>query len=202
LKTRVPSATMLVFAAIVSSLLVGQSAQAGYVLTLEQVGPNLVATGTGALDLSGLHSAAMDFGRSESKLAPDSAFISTGPTGLVFFEDYIGLGAITGPTNFGSGAAVLAISGSGDFVGIIAVEQLLFVPQGYISDEPLSSSATFPGSFDSDGVTPGTYEWTWGPGPDQNFTLLVVPEPTSLSLLVFGVLLLLLLTGFRYRQSA
>ena len=193
---------MLVFAAIVSSLLVGQSVQAGYVLTLEQVGPNLVATGTGALDLSGLTSFAVDFSR--PTIAANPAEISTGPVvGAVFFEDYFGFGAITGPTNFGSGGvAKLAISGSGDFVGIIPLAQLLMVPQGYLSDEPLSSSATFPGSFDSDGVTPGTYEWTWGPGPDQNFTLLVVPEPTSLSLLVFGVLLLLLLAGFRYRQSA
>jgi len=39
-------------------------------------------------------------------------------------------------------------------------------------------------------VTPGTYKWTWGSGPNQNFTLQIgpaaaVPEPASLAL--FGV---------------
>ena len=27
------------------------------------------------------------------------------------------------------------------------------------------------------GVTPGSYEWTWGSGPNQNFTLDAVPAP-------------------------
>jgi hypothetical protein len=40
-------------------------------------------------------------------------------------------------------------------------------------------------------VTPGTYKWTWGTGPNQNFTLdakiAAVPEPASLAL--FGVAL-------------
>jgi hypothetical protein len=44
------------------------------------------------------------------------------------------------------------------------------------------------------GVTPGTYEWTWGTGlPNQNFTLIIgaagVPDGGStVSLLGFGLL--------------
>jgi len=35
-------------------LIVSPAAQAGYIVTLKQVGPNVVATGSGAIDLTGL----------------------------------------------------------------------------------------------------------------------------------------------------
>ena len=42
-------------------------------------------------------------------------------------------------------------------------------------------------TFASLGVTPGTYEWTWGTGPNQNFTVNIVAaavsEPASVLLL-------------------
>jgi hypothetical protein len=49
-------------------------------------------------------------------------------------------------------------------------------------------------TFDSLGVTPGTYTWTWGTGlPNQNFTLIIprsgVPDGGStVSLLGFALL--------------
>jgi PEP-CTERM motif len=39
------------------------------------------------------------------------------------------------------------------------------------------------------GPTPGTYEWTWGSGANQNFTLVVgsaVPEPSTWAMLLLG----------------
>ena len=38
----------------VTSLFSGQPAQAGYIVTLQQVGPDVVATGRGPIDLTGL----------------------------------------------------------------------------------------------------------------------------------------------------
>jgi hypothetical protein len=70
------------------------------------------------------------------------------------------------------------------------------LPQGYVSGDPLSDSATYTGAtFASLGVTPGTYVWTWGSGADaDNFTLQIgptaAPEPSSLLLLAGA------LTGF------
>ena len=50
----------------------------------------------------------------------------------------------------------------------------LLVPEGYVSGNALSSSATWNNAtFASLGVTPGTYVWTWGTGANQNFTLII-----------------------------
>ena len=49
------------------------------------------------------------------------------------------------------------------------------MPLLYTSGDPLTNSMTFDNAtFASLGVTPGTYEWTWGTGlPNQNFTLII-----------------------------
>src|SRR5438067_1232686 len=41
-------------AIVLASLLSARPAQAGYTVTLQQVGPDVVATGSGAIDLTGL----------------------------------------------------------------------------------------------------------------------------------------------------
>jgi hypothetical protein len=48
-----------------------------------------------------------------------------------------------------------------------------------MSGSPLSDTSTYDNAtFASLGVTPGTYEWTWGAGVNQNFTLnAAVPVP-------------------------
>jgi hypothetical protein len=102
------------------------------------------------------------------------------------------MGPGSAPTSFGSGGFTIADTGSGDPVGIGpgAPPNLLelTVPMHYASGDPLSDSSTYDNqTFTTLGVTPGTYEWTWGTGANQNFTLQIgpaaVPEPSSLALL-------------------
>ena len=51
------------------------------------------------------------------------------------------------------------------------------MPQGYVSNNVLSSSATWNNkTFASLGLTPGTYKWTWGTGANENFTI-IIPGP-------------------------
>jgi hypothetical protein len=59
-----------------------------------------------------------------------------------------------------------ADSGSGDLVGIFAPQtDELVLPDGYVSGSALSDNAAYDSqTFNSLGVTPGTYEWTWGSG--------------------------------------
>jgi len=158
-----------------------RTAQAGYTVTLQEVGPDVVATGSGPLDLTGLNlsgSFSLNpqiqscFCQSEG-----SAWIYTGPTSSSV-DRYFGL---RGPRSFGSGPFTSASTGSGDMVGIATTifGTILFVPTGYVSGTALSDMALYGGrTLAGLGVTPGTYVWTWGTGVNQNFTLkTLTPVP-------------------------
>lgn len=158
-------------------------ARAAYIVTFSQLGPNVVASGSGSIDLSGL--TFVTSGPTQPEIAPTFATEATGAAGAV--DEYSGA---SGPTSFGPGVFTSATTGTGDLVGI---QQLIdepagfvVVPMGYASGAPLSDAATYDNqSFATLGLTPGTYEWTWGSSAaDDTFTLdVAVSEPASLTLL-------------------
>jgi len=177
----------LVFIAGTVSLVSIQPAQA-YTVTLQQMGSNVVATGSGAINLMGLHF----LGTVETEIFIQ-AMVGAIFTGQLADTDFYR--GFTGPTNFGSGGRFFANASSGDDVGIqnFPGAKFLLVPQGYVSNAALSDSMTFNNAtFHSLGVTPGTYEWTWGTGlPNQNFTLVIGTVPdggTTISLLGWALL--------------
>ena len=183
--TRIAGATALGAVMVIGSSLSVPPAQAGYTVTLEQQGSNVVASGSGSIDLTGLtfESSASDI---TIAIDPSAGTMvirpTTGPAGDLYF-------GLFGPTSFGSGGYIVASSGSGDIAG--EVFGTLYVPEG-VSDNPLSSSATWDNAtLNSLGVTPGSYEWTWGTGPNQNVTLDImaapIPEPSALSVLGVGL---------------
>ena len=171
--------SLLFTAVAVTSLFSVHPAQA-YGVTLEQVGSNVVANGSGPINLTGLNSDIQGL-ILDGTIIANIGLIITGPFG-VFAHGFSG---ITGPTSFGSGGFSLPNSGSGDIVGISGFFGRLVVPQGYVSGNPLTNTMTFSNAtFASLGVTPGTYVWTWGTGlPNQNFTLIIggagVPDAGS-----------------------
>jgi hypothetical protein len=138
----------------VTSLFSVQPAQ-GFTVTLEQMGSNVVVTGSGAFNLTGLSFGVTGNGNL-ANIDPNIPEILTGPTGGHSADFYTGF---TGPTSFGSGSVALASSGSGDFFGIqrAPVGLELLVPAGYMSGNALSGSSTYNGAtFASLGVTPGS----------------------------------------------
>jgi protein with PEP-CTERM/exosortase system signal len=178
----------------VTSLFSVQPAQA-YTVRLKEVGANVVANGSGAINLTGLFH--FNSHATSAGVFANEAYISMGSVGGLQ-DIYSGF---TGPTNFGSGGFLtLANTSSGDPVGIWGDSRLfgiglIFVPPGYVSNHTLSDSITFNNStFATLGLTPGTYEWSWGTGlRNQNFTLIIggagVPDGGSTaSLLGFGLL--------------
>lgn len=178
-----------------------------YVVKLKQQGNNVIATGGGSIDLTGL-TYQNSFSDSGASLWPSDGFINLGSPS----SDNLYFG-LTGPTNFGNGDNTGASTASGDFSAVMGNPLYwgvpgLYVPYGYTSDTALSGSATWDhATFASLGVTPGTYVWTWGSGADQSFTLDIVapaaavPEPAALGIFGFGVLLIGAFVGLR-RQVA
>jgi len=175
---RMTAAAALGAAVLIGCGLSAPSAQAAYMVTLEQQGPNVVATGSGPIDLTGL-GAPQDVAPAGTSLNPGVAQIVTGLPGTstaVFFTGF------SGPTSFGVGGPITTNSGNGDIVGIIGATGVgvlgkpsLIVPSGYVSNNPLAVTAAYlNATLNGLGVTPGTYEWTWGSGANQNFTLDIV----------------------------
>jgi len=196
MKAQIRSFLALVRAASASMLITGAPAQAGYVVSLQQVGPNVVATGNGAIDLTGLKFLE-SMNVPAPLISPFSATIYTSapPEGVADF--YTGA---TGPKNFGTGFTTHTDSGSGDLVGIDGEFGLLLVPQNYMSGQPLSDTATYDNAtFHSLDLRGGVYEYTWGSGPDQNFTVRVGVPDSGPDLSLIAVVFLLLL-GVRQFQ--
>ena len=177
----------LMLTAVTASLFSVRAVQ-GYTLTLEQDGSNVVAIGSGPINLTGLTFA---FSSSATGVGvnPQFGIIATGATGVVNEDFYTGY---TGPTSFGSGGITYANTGSGPDVAIQGVlGGYLILPQGYVSGNVLSDSMTFNNqTFATLGVTPGTYEWTWGNGRNTNFTLVIPSVPdggSTVALLGFAL---------------
>jgi len=201
MKIRTHSLITPLCAAIASLVIIGSPVRAGYIVTLTEAGPNVVANGSGAIDLTGLTFLFSGAGVIV-ELEPTDAYIGTGSPDFFKLVDYY-RAEFNGPTNFGSGFPSEATSGSGDLVGLFFVGPYVFVPQGYISGTALSDTATYDNAtFNSLGVTPGTYEWTWGAGANQNFTLKIgattVPDAGSTFMLLSGAIVAL--GSFRRRR--
>jgi hypothetical protein len=153
----------------------GHNARASYVVTFQQVGSDVIATGNGSMDTTDL-----TFGAAN----PNQPAIVVGFFGIVSLGSAsptgdpisFATGSITGPTSFGSGLFFAATSGSGPIAGIEGVTEQLNVPENYVSGTTLATSTdTWSNqTFSSLGLTPGTYTYNWGTGPHADtFTVQI-----------------------------
>ena len=160
-------------------------ARADLTITFTEVGPDVVATATGSLDLTGLTYAGPSY--TFGVVAPFVSSAGVGPVASSLADIYTG--AISGPSSFGTGGAALASSGTGDRVFLYPLGSQVGVTTGYVSGGSLSGSSTFANqSFASLGLTAGTYVYTL---PSNKITVQVgpaaVPEPATTALLGMGV---------------
>ena len=175
-------------------LLVATPAHAAYVLTLTQVGSEVVAVGIGSFNLTGLSGPGAV--GSFDGIIPDEAFLTVGtPASGDLYH-----GAL-GPTSFGSRSVTGATTSTGNFTMIQGgPSEAIGVPEGYVSGTSLSSTTVFNNAtFASLGFTPGTYKYTWGSGASaDSLTITTAPEPSTWALLGVGVGLL----GLSVRRRA
>ena len=162
-------------------------ANAAFTLYLQQVGSDVVATGSGTIDTAGL--TFFDNGGDTAAFEPDAAVASGGPTTFADADIYEGF---TGPTTFGSGDNTFPTSGSGDAVSVIGSAGQLFLPAGYVSGTALSDTDTYANqTFATLGFTPGTYTYTFGSGANaDSFVVTSAPEPALSVLALAGLGLL------------
>lgn len=165
----------VVCAATLALMMFTKVAVAGLVITVSQVGSDVFATGVGTMNLTALTSAGTFNGG--ACLDSTYAFMQVGPISGVTQAKYTG---ISGPSSFGSGVFTGATSGTGDSVGFSGDAGYLLVPTGYVSGDPLSSSATFANTTLSGlGLTPGTATYSWGSGATADsltLNIAAVPE--------------------------
>jgi hypothetical protein len=167
----------------VISFLAVTSARAAYTVTIAPSGADVLASGSGSLNIAGM-----------TLLSSSGAIPGVNPS-LGLFR--IGFGSsidlysgISGPASFGSGSpfAAAADSGSGDILGIFGSAGNLQVPSGFTGGILGPSDATWNSrTIQSLGLTPGSYVYTL---PNDTFTVNIVPEPASLSLLALATVLM------------
>jgi hypothetical protein len=161
------------------------------IMTVEQVGSNVVASASGTLDLSALsyEGSSGTGGLVWGTYAPGGSAIGVG----ALTNDTAYGGTLTGSsTTFGSGAVKFANSETGNSLAITPGTSLaqIYVPVGYVSGDFLSGTATWDNTTLAKlGLIPGTYTYSWGSGATaDSFTLDIgaspVPEPNLLGCLM------------------
>jgi hypothetical protein len=174
-------------------------AHAGFIMTIQQVGSDVVETGSGTINTVALtNEAALTSGGVIYASFPFGSLATAGPA-TVPADLYKG---ISGPSGFGSGAFTLANSGSGDLVSVTA-NFGIDLPIGYVSGAALSDTSTFTSNTLAGlGLTTGVYTWTWGSGATaDSFELDIgqssTPEPSTFGLLALATAGLLLSSCIR-----
>ena len=182
------------------------SARGEYIIDITQSGPNVVATGSGTLNLTGLQEVGSS--AQDPLLLPSIGAVFVGPTTTE--TEYAG---ISGPTAFGSGGLQFASTSDGQSAGIAGNEGSgspgFEVPHGYVSGSSLAGSATFDNTTLSGlGLTFGTYTWDWGSGKTADSFEVVIgaqaaaPEPSNLILASTAIGIVGFTSRLRRRQTA
>ena len=169
---------------LISLSLLSQSAQAAVLVNAMESGSDVIFSGGGTLNTSGVFQGTNLPGLrginpigGVLRFTPSSSSVTT--------STYSGL---SGPASFCTSPNVFisASSSSGDIFGLIPSINRFITPVGYVSGTPLTGSMTFANAtFATLGLTEGTYVWNWGTGANADtFTLniasSVVPEPLTI----------------------
>jgi len=172
------------------------ASHAALVIQFNQVGANVVETGSGSANTAGLGAPSGVLGSGLTD--PSSGLAFVGPTG-VNAPLFLYPSGISGPASIGAGVYTAGSSGSGDTFGINGNFHALYVPFAYVSGSALNGTTTFNGqTFASLGLNIGTFTYTWGSGANADSATVyvgvapagaAVPEPGSAiaGLLALGV---------------
>lgn len=166
---------------------------AAVTFVFEEVGPDLHVSAGGMFNLGTAVPVSTEPHR--VLVDPTTSLISLGTPSPTLASIYSV--NISGSNNYGSSSGTgVATSSLGTPVGMIFASDSIVVPDGYVSNSPLSASNTFSNlSFSDIGLTPGsTFEWqisipqVGGGSIQETVTVNVVPEPSTTLLGALGAL--------------
>lgn len=155
------------------------SAQGVLVFNAKEVGVDVVVTAAGTANTTDLTlDTSMDF--ASPLVRPVDSWIVVGTNAFIPLNKYSGITGVAPP--FGTGGTTFQSSGSGDKFGI--TNATLKTPSGYMSGDFLAGTVKFDDeTFDSLGLVPGSYTWSWGVGENADsltFNVIsAIPEPSS-----------------------
>jgi len=153
-------------------------------VTVSQVGPDVVWSGSGSFNLSALSLASS--GTNGSAFQALAGIWAIGPSSSV--QRYGGASLTGYSTTFGNNLVVPTPISSGSTFGVLSggvSGRVIIVPSGYTSNTIISGTATYTGAtIASMGLTTGTYTWAWGSGANSSSIVMtiegssVTPSPT------------------------
>lgn len=161
------------------------SAHATYTIDVYQDGNNVVAQGSGTINLTGLTDEVTTYTPTQGRF-----YASGGFDFLVFAGSYtLYSGFNTSGNVFGSGSTV-ATTSSGSGVGLYETDNLA-IPTSYSSGAEVSGEDVWNGTtLSSLGFIDGTETLSWGSGANADSLTIdvgAVPEPSTYGLLGLGI---------------
>ncbi len=164
---------------IIAAFLLGATAQAALVITIEEVGNDVVATASGTLNMADLtKGGGGDF---ESGYLNPAAGMLAGGTGV--YSMYSGA---TGASSLGTGGVKNGDSVTGDVFGLITGSNHILISQTYVSGAQIDGTATWNNeTFATLGLDETSFTMTWGSGDtaDSMTVNAAVPEPATASMM-------------------
>lgn len=193
MRYRNPVMSILGVAAVAAT---GSAAHASLIITIQQSGSNVVASGTGTLTTAGLSS---NFNGSGTNAQINSGTAAIGVGAATIYNSYSL--TVTGSSNYGS-ATNQSFSGTGTGVpvAIFPAFGVLQVSSTYVSGTTLTDTATWTGqTLAGMNLAPGSYSETYKQGSitdSISINILPVPEPAA-----FGVITTAGLVALNRRRS-
>jgi hypothetical protein len=154
-------------------------ASGNFNISVSQVGPDVVWSGSGSFNLTSLTlnqnipGVTGGYNKSFAQFVVGSSSPSSATT-------YSGSSFTTFPTNFGSGSGLAPSSSSGSIFGIVQTggpsgPREVLVPGGYVSGTVISGSMTYNLQTIADmGLSGGTYTWAWGSGGSASSIVMII----------------------------
>jgi len=175
--------SIMMLAIIFSSL-----SHAAFTINVNEVNGDVVATHSGTIDTAGFDSlsglidtqgAVAGTGQNPDWMCYVRAGAANGNFGAYIISDFTHQNIDICST----GNMFTASSSSGDMVGVVSSlvnTDVIYVPSGYTSGDPLSGTSTWSGeTFASLSLVPGTYAYTWGSGETADSLVVHIGIPPT-----------------------